>query len=324
MKPFIRIKKLHGQDYAYEVTPYYDKEKKQIRQRSKYLGKYEDGKIKRMRVTLPRSAYDYGEFLPLLKICKEVHIEPTLKILLPENMANTILTLSLNKVVNPVGMCNIKTWFERTYLSKEWHGLPLSSQSLSDFLARIGESSIPMEFSDYFIKNLKANDKTLLYDITSLSSASKFIEMLELGYNRDNDSLPQINLSIVAHRKLGIPLFYDIYPGSVVDVTTLKNTIQKLRAYNFQKPTLILDRGFFSFENINELCTEDCDFILPASFASKEVKALVSQVHKNRENPDYLKKYNDDIIFVMPIKLPLKNRSVDGYPCKSKKSVTMN
>jgi hypothetical protein len=33
MKSFTRIKVINGQEYLYEITPYYDKEKKQIRQK---------------------------------------------------------------------------------------------------------------------------------------------------------------------------------------------------------------------------------------------------------------------------------------------------
>jgi len=39
MKSTIRIKTINGKEYWYEDIPYYDKEKKQIRHRSKYLGK---------------------------------------------------------------------------------------------------------------------------------------------------------------------------------------------------------------------------------------------------------------------------------------------
>ena len=49
MKSFIRVKKINGQEYLYEITPYYDKEKKQIRQKSKYLGKNVNGVPIRVR-----------------------------------------------------------------------------------------------------------------------------------------------------------------------------------------------------------------------------------------------------------------------------------
>lgn len=43
MKPFQRIKKINGNEYLYEITPYYDPVKKIIRQKSKYLGKNVNG-----------------------------------------------------------------------------------------------------------------------------------------------------------------------------------------------------------------------------------------------------------------------------------------
>ena len=33
MKSFTRVKVIKGQEYLYEITPYYDKEKKQVRQK---------------------------------------------------------------------------------------------------------------------------------------------------------------------------------------------------------------------------------------------------------------------------------------------------
>ena len=49
MKPTRRIKVKNGIEYWYEETPYYDKEKKQIRHRSKYLGRNVGGQPVRMR-----------------------------------------------------------------------------------------------------------------------------------------------------------------------------------------------------------------------------------------------------------------------------------
>jgi len=45
--------------------------------------------------------------------------------------------------------------------------------------------------------------------------------LLEYGYNRDGDSLPQINLSLILDKDKGIPVMYDLFPGSISDVSTL-------------------------------------------------------------------------------------------------------
>ena len=64
--------------------------------------------------------------------------------------------------------------------------------------------------------------------------------------------LPQLNLSMIVDKKLGIPVMYDVYPGSIVDVSTLKNTIKKLEGYGMKDFTLVMDRGFLSRGNLEE------------------------------------------------------------------------
>lgn len=48
----------------------------------------------------------------------------------------------------------------------------------------------------------------------------------------------------------GIPLFYDIYPEPVVDITTVRNAVDVLR---WDGLTDIMDRRLFSSSNIEYL-----------------------------------------------------------------------
>jgi Transposase len=153
---------------------------------------------------------------------------------------------------------------------------------------------------------------TFIYDITSLSSYSKLINLLEYGYSRDED-LPQLNLSLIVDKRMGIPVMYDIYPGSIVDVSTLKNTMKKVESCGVTDYTLILDRGFFSQGNLEELLGGDCSFIIPATAVLKDVKKLMSVTQRDIEDPRYLKKFNKNPIFVKPVTLTLQNLKIDGY-----------
>jgi transposase len=153
----------------------------------------------------------------------------------------------------------------------------------------------------------------LIYDITSLSSHSEKIPLLEFGYNRDDPDLPQINLSIIIDQERGIPVMYDVYPGSIVDVSTLKNTIQKLHAVGVTNHTLILDRGFFSTSNIEELTSNKLSFIISASNSLKSVKQAISTIHDTIDDPNHLQIYEKEPLFVMPVRIEIGDRSVDGY-----------
>ena len=55
MKNFYRIKKIHGKEYKYEITPYYEKEVKKIRQKSRYIEPVSDGKL--VEHSVPKVVY---------------------------------------------------------------------------------------------------------------------------------------------------------------------------------------------------------------------------------------------------------------------------
>jgi transposase len=192
MKSFTRIKKIHGQEYLYEITPYYDKEKKQIRQKSRYLGKNVNGVPVKVRSKdqAPKKVLSHGEFVPLLKIIRDLNLEQVISGILPSKDVWPTLTLAMNYVTRPRALTHIQSWYEGTILSEDHPELPLSSQSLSRLLSHIGEGSTNLEFSRRLIQRTSTSN-TLIYDITSLSSYSQNISLLEYGYNRDGLSLPQ-------------------------------------------------------------------------------------------------------------------------------------
>ena len=313
MKSTARIKLINGKEYWYEDIPYYDKEKKQIRHKSKYLGKNIEGQPVRVRdkemipveltaSSAPKAAYTHGNLIPLEKIVQELGIYQGLEHFLNEIEIETLLALAYNRVVRPTAMNNVQTWYEGSSLWLKNPKLPLSSQRISELLALIGRSNIPEHFMNQFAASIEP-EATLLYDITSLSSSSKLIELLEYGYNRDNDGLPQINLSLVVDKVRGIPIRYDIYSGSIADITTLTNTIQRLKQAGTDQFKLILDRGFFSQTSLAELIDKKIPYIIPATMQLNSVKELMSNVQNKVKNAEYLQKYEKGTIFAMPVQL---------------------
>jgi len=136
---------------------------------------------------------------------------------------------------------------------------------------------------------------------------------LGYGYNRDGLDLPQVNLSLIIDKDLGIPLMYDVYPGSIVDVSTLKNTIKKIRSQGAKDFTLIMDRGFFSTANVEELVSCGLSFIIPPASTLKKVKEAISAIHRSIDDPQYLKLHQKEPLFVMPISIEVGEICLKGY-----------
>ena len=121
---------------------------------------------------------------------------------------------------------------------------------------------------------------------------------------------------------MGILVMYDTYPGSIVDVSTSKNTILNIKAQGINSYTLIMDRGFFSTENIVELVSSDVSFIIPPASTLKNVKEAISSIHSRIEDPDYLKMYQKEPLFVMPVVLDIGDIRLNGYDIMTKTGTT--
>ncbi len=321
-----RIKVKNGIEYWYEETPYYDKEKKQIRHRSKYLGRNVDGqpvrmrsapeevkeKTKKKKTMAIKSSFDYGSIFVLQSIMDDLNLDRYLEGLLPPLEVSMVRALAFNRIIRPTAMKNVDSWYEGTTLALESPQINLTSQRVSELLGRLGESNIPDRFMSRLTEGTGTKN-TLIYDITSLSSYSQLINLLEYGYNRDGEPLPQINLSLILDKDNGIPVMYDIFPGSISDVNTLSGTLKKIKAHGIQNYVAVMDRGFFSLSNLRELMTNKISFIMAARLQLTDLKHLLTEAQKDIDDVKYLHKFNKDPIFAKPILYNIKSIEVHGF-----------
>lgn len=274
---YIIEQKIKNRIYLYEVTAYWDKEKKQSRQRRKYLGpkhKIEKNKVK-LRDKSDISSKSIGDVSLLRAISKKIGLEDILKKCFPENFLN-ILNLSFYNVCNGTAGYLYNYWHDEHHLD----GTSLYSQDISGIYNKIGlrESSCN-DFMSNWSKHLSA-DSGVYYDITSISSYATSNSFLEWRYNRDGENLEQVNMGSIHCKKTSLPMFYRIFPGSITDVTTLQNSIKYFNAFDLKKIFLIMDRGFFSKANILSLHQNKLKFIQSIPLWLKNTKKLIKD-HRN-------------------------------------------
>jgi transposase len=106
---------------------------------------------------------------------------------------------------------------------------------------------------------------------------------------------------------------YDLYPVSIVDFSTLRNTIKKINSQGIHKYTLIEDRGFFSTANIEEMDSADQSFIIPPASNLNSVKEAISAIHNAIHDPQYLKLYQKKPLFFMPADITVGEVKLKGH-----------
>lgn len=223
--------KINGKVYLYKVTSYWDKKKKQARQKRVYIGpkstKNRD-KIKPKNKDLV--SRNFGNIFLLNFLANRLGLTETLKALFPESYLD-ILALAFYEIMEASALYLFPYWLDEQYLQ----GVKkLYSNLISKLCEELGGAQKQrLAFIHKWIEHLKPI-KGVYYDITSISSYSTNIDFVEWGYNRDQEDLPQLNIGVVFCESCNLPIYYNLYPGSIVDVTTLKNCIKYLKIFNIK------------------------------------------------------------------------------------------
>lgn len=91
-------------------------------------------------------------------------------------------------------------------------------------------------------------------------------------YNRDSESLPQINMALYMGQTSLLPMFYVTYNGSIVD----KSHLPYMMAYNaelgIENVSFVMDRGFATTDNAEFMRANSYPFILGAEFRLKAIQ----------------------------------------------------
>ncbi len=283
---YIIEQKIQGRVYLYEVQAYWDKDKKQARQKRRYIGRKDDatGEVTTPhKSVLPRTIQGYGVNYVLDQIAGEIGLKALLKKQFGVEEANQILAFLFFKVSDAKASYLFEQWVEDHYLPFEVRDV--SSPRLSAWMRRISEDE---GHCTAFIKAWARHhkeDQGVWFDITSISSYGEQNPFLEWGYNRDGESLPQVNLGMVMGGHSRLPLSYEVYPGSISDVATLKNAVLKQKAWRTKVKTFILDRGFYSASNLDLMHQEGIHFVMPLPGQVKQSQALINETKGELTSP---------------------------------------
>ena len=106
-------------------------------------------------------------------------------------------------------------------------------------------------------------------------------------------------------QKTRLPLFFQILPGSITDVTTLHNFRKYMKAYNIKKANYVMDRGFYSKQNIDEMLKTHDKFTLSVPIHNKWLQSAIDKVRANINMPQNYYRHNKEGIYFNSGYLPL-------------------
>lgn len=293
-----------GVTYAYESISHWDKDKRQSRAKRTCIGRLDPqtqkiiptrkkagsiagGKVKRGPVPITKTARSfYGATYLFDRIGESTGVAEDLKRCFPESYRQ-ILSIAYYLILedrNPLS--RFPRW---AAIHRHPHGAVISSQRSSELL-----SSMTEEARQRFFRlqgKRRAEREYLAYDSTSVSSYSKCLRQVRYGNNKDHEALEQINLALLFGQVSRLPFYYRKLAGNIPDVKTLRKLLADMNTLGYEKIKVILDRGFFSTANINDLYRHHMKFLIGAKLSLKLVQTHLETVRDKMRSWTH---YNQD------------------------------
>lgn len=165
----VKIKTINGNNYAYDMISYWDKEQKKYRKKSVYLGKIIDLETKeyipkgsRPIVSESELILNFGDSYSISKTVENSVFGDCLKSVLPKHY-DTLMSLVCYKLLKSSSMQYAQTWANGNYVSKEYKKADLSSQRISDYLKKLGNENAWRRFFKSYIGKLVGDKTGVIY-----------------------------------------------------------------------------------------------------------------------------------------------------------------
>lgn len=156
------------------------------------------------------------------------------------------------------------------------YGSDLPSPRSSELLGSITEDEI-QRFLNLRIQRAAGTSGWLAVDATSISSYSQALSLVARGHNKEHNRLEQVNLLMVFDQDNDIPVFYRTVRGNIPDVSTVETTLQDLRGVGIEGASLVLDRGFYSEDNVKALLKKRYSFTMGTKNSLLFVKEAIDR-----------------------------------------------
>ena len=159
-----------------------------------------------------------------------------------------------------------------------------SDSKVSDFLTSITADQSVAFLNDWNAVHDHREKIYISYDSTNKNSQAGDLEIVEYGHPKVDVGLPVFNYSMAYDTYNRVPLFYEEYPGSIVDVSQLRYMLDKAKEYGYRHAGFILDRGYFSKDNIKYLESSGYDFVIMMKGRKPLVRELIRKHQGEFEN----------------------------------------
>lgn len=225
-----------------------------------------------------------GAFIVMRKIIKDYKLEEILGMYFKDRDLGLFLDLAVYSIITEDNASQYYPDYAYNHPLFTQNMKIYSDSTVSAFLQSVTEDQNAGFLNEWNGSRNHREKIYISYDSTNKNSQAGDVEIVEYGKPKVDIGFPVFNYAVGYDVNNREPLFYEKYPGSIVDISQLRLMLNKAQGYGYKKVGFILDRGYFSKQNIEHMDKCGYSFIIMVKGMSDLVSELILSNKGSFEN----------------------------------------
>ena len=224
----------------------YDEDESRMYPNDNFFRHFPDVPIPELRPESARSCcLKIGSYIIIEKVIKELELDKILRVALKDN-AGFVLDLAAYCIVTEGNASQYYPDYSYNHALFTPSMRMYSDSSVSRLFSKLDQSDIQRVLNRWNDRMDKKSSIYISYDSTNKNTQAGDLEIAEFGHAKGDKGLPIFNFAVAYDQSNSMPLFYESYPGSIVDSAQLRYAIDKAYGYGYRNIGVIIDRGYFT------------------------------------------------------------------------------
>ena len=209
----------------------------------------------------PPIVVDFGDSYFLDRFLRDTGYDKVIDVLDYKNR-DTLYAMIHFYILEDAANCHADIWYRHNYASYLYPQANIYSQLISDMLAALGDPEQKRRFLLAHIEYVLSSTDT---DVSVLIDSTGLPNKCSLPITRTSVHEGEVNIEFrmiaLVQKSTGLPLFYEIVSGNIVDISTIEHIIRLAKQYHCEVQYAIGDAGYCCPATMEKLILSGIDFM---------------------------------------------------------------
>lgn len=209
-----------------------------------------------------------------------------------------------------------EVWYQQNYVSYLYPKANVASQRISEFLHRLGSAENKRNFLDSHIKYiLEATGKEVCIMIDSTGMPNNCNLPITRYSTHGGDTNLEFRLITVVQKSTGLPLYYEVIHGNIVDISTLNRVAVIFKNMGCPIDYCLGDSGYCCPSVMERLILSGIDFMTRLNPTYNMYREVVSNNIDSLQDKENLVQYKDRFLYIKKVPSVIGTDKNTGQDC---------